>query len=169
MTWQLSEERPNARDSLMTFFGMEHQKDFSLEMSMSLPLAYALLRIEGGEFEMPRARREWSRLSWSVIVFLGLAAAVACASHPLSHDHDIGHPPLCTDSSGAVTLGNGKPTLSPDGGTWPLSPKSFFPILSLAAPSAELLPGLQEWPEALSERDTRTSVSPPMFLVILRQ
>ena len=118
---------------------------------------------------MSRARREWSRLSWSVIIFLGLAAAVACASHPLGHDHDRGHPPLCTDSSSSVTLGNGKPALSPDGGTWPLSLKSFFPIVSLALPSAGFLPGLQGWPEALSERDTRTSVSPPVFLVVLRQ
>jgi hypothetical protein len=118
---------------------------------------------------MLRARREWSRLSWSVIIFLGIAAAVACASHPLGHDHDLGHPPLCTDSSSAVTLGNSKPTLSPDGGIGPLSPKSFFPIVSLAVPSAGLLQGLQGWPEALSARDTRTSVSPRMFLVVLRQ
>jgi hypothetical protein len=118
---------------------------------------------------MLRARREWSRLSWSVIIFLGLAAAVACASHPLGHDHDLGHPPLCTDSSSAVTLGNGKPTLSLDGRTWPLSPKSFFPAVSLAVPSVALLPGLQVLRETLSQQDTRTSVSPPMFLVVLRQ
>src|SRR5687768_4741741 len=118
---------------------------------------------------MPHARREWLRFSWCLIIFLGLTAAVACASHPLSHDHDMGHPPLCTDRSSAVTLGNGKPTLSPDGGTWPLSPKSFFPPMLLAALSSQLLVGLQVWPEALSENDTRTSVSPPMFLVVLRQ
>jgi hypothetical protein len=118
---------------------------------------------------MPRARREWSRLSWSFIIFLGLAAAVACASHPLSHDHDVGHPPLCTDRSSAVTLGNGKPTLSPDGGIWPLSPKSLFPPMPLAALSSQFLAGLQVWSKALSESDTRTSVSPPMFLVVLRQ
>jgi hypothetical protein len=70
---------------------------------------------------MPRACRDWLRFSWSLIIFLGLAAAVACASHPLGHDHDAGHPPLCTDSSSAVTLGHGKPILSSDGGTWPLS------------------------------------------------
>ena len=118
---------------------------------------------------MPRACRDWLRFSWSLIILLGLAAAVACASHPLSHDHDAGHPPLCTDSSSAVTLGHGKPILSSDGGTWPLSPKSLLPIVSLAAPGAALFPGLQAWPEALSECDTRTSVSPPMFLVVLRQ
>jgi hypothetical protein len=118
---------------------------------------------------MPRAYREWSRLTWSVIIFLGLAAAVACASHPLGHDHDLGHPPLCTDSSSAVTLGHGKPTLFPDGETGPLSPKSFFPVVSLAAPSTALLPGLQVLRETLSQQDTRTSVSPPMFLVVLRQ
>jgi hypothetical protein len=117
---------------------------------------------------MSRARREWSRLSWGVIIFLGLAAAVACASHPLGHNHDLGHPPLCTDSSSAVTLGNGKPTLSPDGGMGPLSPKSFLPVVSLAAPSTALLPGLV-LRETLSRHDTRTSVSPPMFLVVLRQ
>ena len=118
---------------------------------------------------MPRARREWSRLSWSVIIFLGLAAALACASHPLSYDHDVGHPPLCTDASSAATLANGKPTLSPDGGTSPLSVKSLLPPVSPTAPSSELLLGLELWPEALSERDTRTSVSPPMFLVVLRR
>jgi hypothetical protein len=118
---------------------------------------------------MPRARREWSRLSWCLVIFLGLAAAVACASHPPSHDHDVGHPPLCTDTSSAVTLGNGKPTLSPGGGTWPLSPKSLVPPMPLAALSSQLLVGLQVWPEALSESDTRTSVSPAMFLVALRR
>ena len=118
---------------------------------------------------MLRAHREWSHLSWSVIIFLGLAAAVACASHPLGHDHDAGHPPLCTDSSSAATLGNGKPTLSPDGGIGPLSPKSFFPAVSVAVPSTALLPGLQVLRDTCSQQDTRTSVSPPMFLVVLRQ
>jgi hypothetical protein len=118
---------------------------------------------------MPRARRQWLRLSWCLMIFLGLAAAVACASHPPSHDHDVGHPPLCTDTDSPVTLGNGKPTLSPDGGTWPLSPKSLLPLVSLAVLSTHLLLGLQVWPEALSESDTRTSVSPPMFLIVLRQ
>ena len=118
---------------------------------------------------MSRARRAWSRLSWSVIIFLGLAAAVACASHPLAHDHDLGHPPLCTDSSSAVTLGNGKPTLSPGGGMGPLSPKSFLPVVSLTAPNVGLLPGLRVLRETLSRHDTRTSVSPPMFLVVLRR
>ena len=118
---------------------------------------------------MLRARREWSRLRWSVIIFLGIAAAVACASHPLDHDNDLGHPPLCTDSSSAVTLGNSKPTLSPDGGIGPLSPKSFFPVVSLIVPSEALLPGFQVLRETLSQQDTRTSVSPPMFLVVLRQ
>ena len=115
------------------------------------------------------ARREWLRFSWSVIIFLGMAAAVACASHPLGHDHDVGHPPLCTDSSSAATLGNGKPALSPDGATWPLSPKSLVPPVSLAALASQLPLGLQVWPEVLSEHDTRTSVSPPMLLVALRR
>jgi hypothetical protein len=118
---------------------------------------------------MLHARRGWSRLSWYLILLVGLAAAVACASHPPTHDHDVGHPPLCTDTSSAVTLGNGKPTLSPDGGTWPLSPKSLFPPMPLAALSSQFLAGLQVWSKALSESDTRTSVSPPMFLVVLRQ
>jgi hypothetical protein len=118
---------------------------------------------------MPRARREWIRLSWCFIIVLGLAAAIACASHPPGHDHHVGHPPLCTHTDSPVTLGTGKPTLSPDGGTWPLSSKSLFPPMFLAALSSELLTGLQVWPEVLSERDTRTSVSPPMFLVVLRQ
>ena len=118
---------------------------------------------------MSRVRGDWLRFSWSLIIFLGLAAAVACASHPPGHDHDAGHPPLCTDASSAATVGHGKPTLSPDGGTGPLSPKSFFPIAFLAVPSAALLPGLEGWPESVSERDTRTSVSPPIFLVVLRQ
>jgi len=118
---------------------------------------------------MSGTHREWSRLSWSVIIFLGLAAAVACASHPLGHDHDLGHPPLCTDSSSAVTLGNGKPPPSPDGGLWPLSLKSLLPGVSLAVLSSQFLLGLQLSQEALSQSDTRTSVSPPMFLVVLRQ
>jgi hypothetical protein len=116
---------------------------------------------------MQRARRDWSRLSWSLMIFLGLAAALACASHPPSHDHDVGHPPLCTDTSGAAILGSGKPILSTDGGTLPLSPKAPFPVVFLAALSTQLLLGLQVWPEVLSERDTRTSVSPPLFLVVL--
>jgi hypothetical protein len=118
---------------------------------------------------MRRTHREWSRLSWSVIIFLGLAAAVACASHPLGHDHDAGHPPLCTDSSSAVTVGNSKPTPSPDGGLWPLSLKSLLPGVSLAALSSQCLLGFELSQDALSQRDTRTSVSPPMLLVVLRQ
>jgi hypothetical protein len=118
---------------------------------------------------MPRARRHWSRLSWSLMIFLGLAAAVACASHPPSHDHNVGHPPLCTDTSSAATLGSGKPILSPDGGTFPLSPKSLFPIVFLAALSVHLIIGVPVLSEALSQTDTRTSVSPPLFLVVLRR
>jgi hypothetical protein len=119
---------------------------------------------------MQRSRRNRSRLSWSLwIIFLGLAAAVACASHPPSHDHDVGHPPLCTDTSNPATLGNDKPLLFPDGGTFPLFPKSSFPIVSLVSLSAQLLVGLLILPEALSQRDARTSVSPPMFLVVLRR
>jgi hypothetical protein len=118
---------------------------------------------------MQRARRDWSRLSWSLMIFLGLAAAVACASHPPSHDHDVGHPPLCTDTSIAATLGSGKPILSPDGRTLPLSPKPPFPIVFLAALSVYLIVGVLALSEALSQTDSRTSVSPPIFLVILRR
>jgi hypothetical protein len=118
---------------------------------------------------MPRARREWLRLSWCLILFLGLAAAISCASHPPGDDHHVGHPPLCTDTDSPITLGNGKPTLFPAGGTWPLSLQSFFPVVSLAVSSTALLPGLQVLRETLSRQDTRTSVSPPMFLVVLRQ
>jgi hypothetical protein len=118
---------------------------------------------------MPRTRQGWSRLSWCLILCLGLAAAVACASHPPGHDHDLGHPPLCTDTNSPVTLAQSKSGIVLDGGLLPLSPKSLSPIVSLAALSSELLPGLQVWPEALSQSDTRTSVSPPMFLVVLRR
>jgi hypothetical protein len=119
---------------------------------------------------MQGARRDWSRLSWSLwMIFLGVAAAVACASHPPSHDHDAGHPPLCTDTSTPATLAHDKPLLFPDGGMFPLSPKSLFPLGSLAALSGQLLVGLLVLPGALSQGDARTSISPPMLLVVLRQ
>jgi hypothetical protein len=119
---------------------------------------------------MHRSHRDWSRLSWSLwIILLGLAAAVACGSHPPTHDHDVGHPPLCTDTSSPATLGNDKPLLFPDGGTFPLFPKSSFPIASLVALSAQLLVGLLVLPEAVSQRDACMSVSPPIFLVALRR
>jgi hypothetical protein len=119
---------------------------------------------------MPRARQHWSRFNWSLwIIFLGLMAAVACASHPPIHDHDVGHPPLCTDTSGPAMLAHDRSTLFPDGGTFPLSPKSFFPLVSLAAPGAQIRLGLPVWPGDLSQNDTRMSLSPPMFLVVLRQ
>jgi hypothetical protein len=118
---------------------------------------------------MPRGRREWLRLSWCLIIVLGLAAAVACASHPPGHDQHVGHPPLCTDTDNPATLGYGKPTLSTDGGTRPLPLKSLFPAMLRSALGNELLIGLRVWLEVLSESDTRTSVSPPMFLVVLRQ
>jgi hypothetical protein len=121
---------------------------------------------------MLRARQGWSRLSWCLILVLALAAGVACASHPPGRDHghgrDAGHPPLCTDASSPVTLAQGKPSVF-DGGSLPLSPKSLTPAVSLAALSSLLLPGLQVSRETLSRRDTRTSVSPPMLLVVLRQ
>ena len=122
-------------------------------------------------FRMLRARQGWSRLSWCLILVLALAAAVACASHPPGRgdDHDAGHPPLCTDASSPVTLAQGKSGVFFDGGSFPLSPKSLTPIVYLAALSSLLLLRLQFSPEALSESDTRTSVSPPMFLVVLRQ
>jgi hypothetical protein len=119
---------------------------------------------------MPRARRQGSRFSWSLwIIFLGLTAAVACASHPPSHDHDVGHPPLCTDTSGPAMLAPDRSTLSPDGGTFPLSPKSLFPLVSVAGPGAPIRFGLPVWPRDLSQHDIRLSLSPPMFLVVLRQ
>jgi hypothetical protein len=119
---------------------------------------------------MPRTRRHRSRLSWSLwITFLGLTAAVACASHPPGHDHDVGHPPLCTDTSGPAMLAPDRSTRFPDGGTFPLSLKSLFPLVSLAAPGAQIPLGLPVWPGDLSQNDTRTSANPPMFLVVLRQ
>ena len=122
---------------------------------------------------MSRARRGWSRLSWCVVLMVGLAAAVACASHPPGHghadDHDVGHPPLCTDASTPVTLAQGKSNAFLDGGLWPLFSKSRMLIVSFGALSSLLLLDLQSSPETLSQGDTRTSVSPPMFLVVLRQ
>jgi hypothetical protein len=119
---------------------------------------------------MQRAARHWSRLSWSLwIIFLGLTEAVACASHPPSHDHDVGHPPLCTDASSPGMLAYDRSALFPDGRMFPLSLKSLFPLVSLAALSPQFLVGHLVWSEALSLSDTRTSVSPPMFLVVLRQ
>jgi hypothetical protein len=102
-------------------------------------------------------------------MFLGLTAAVACASHPPGHDHDVGHPPLCTDTSGPAMLAPDRSTLFPNGGTSPLSLKSLFPPVFLAAPSAQMPFGVPVWPWDLSQHDTRTSVSPPIFLVVLRQ
>jgi hypothetical protein len=119
---------------------------------------------------MPRARRDWSRLSWSLlIIVLGLAAAVACGSHPPSHDHDVGHPPLCTHTNNPATLAHAKPLVFLDGGTFPLSPKSLFPLVSLPALNAQVFVDLLVLPAALSQSDARKSVSPPMFLVVLRQ
>jgi hypothetical protein len=103
------------------------------------------------------------------MMFLGLTAAVACASHSPSHDHDVGHPPLCTDTSGTAMLAPDRSTLFPDGGTFPLSPKSPFPLVSLAAHGTQISLGLPVWPGDFSQNDTRTSISPPMFLVVLRQ
>jgi hypothetical protein len=122
---------------------------------------------------MLRARQGWSRLTWCLILVLALAAAVACASHPPGHDHghdhDVGHPPLCTDTNSPVTLAQGKSSVFLDGGSLPLSPKPLIPAVFLAALSSLLLLGLQVPAETLSQSDTRTSVSPPMFLVVLRQ
>jgi hypothetical protein len=119
---------------------------------------------------MPGARRPRSRFCWSLcLIFLGLAAAVACASHPPNHDHDVGHPPLCTDTSSPVTLAYDKSTLLSDGGILPLSLKSFFPVVFLAALSAQLLAGLLTCARAGSLSDAHTSVSPPVFLVVLRR
>jgi len=119
---------------------------------------------------MQRSRRYWSRLSWSLwIIFLGLAAAVACASHPPSHDHDVGHPPLCTDTNSPAMLAYDKPLVFPDGGMSPRPPKSFFPIVSLAALSAQLLMGLLVLREARSQSDARPSVCLPMFLMVLHR
>lgn len=130
---------------------------------------------------MRYARRSWSRLSWCIILLVGLTAAVACASHPPGHghgdspgeshgdDHDGRHPPLCTDASSPVALAQGKSSVFPDGGLWPLSSKSLFPVVFLAAFSSLYFLSLQVLPETFSQSDTRTSVSPPMFLVVLCQ
>lgn len=119
---------------------------------------------------MQRARRDWSRLSWNLwIIFLGVAAAVACASHPPNHDHDAAHPPLCADTNSPAALAHDKPTLFPNGGAFPLSPKSIFPLGSLMAFSGQPRLGLLELPGPLSQIDARTSVSPPTLLVVLRQ
>jgi hypothetical protein len=119
---------------------------------------------------MQRARRDRSRLSWSfLIIFLGLAAATVCASHPPTHDHDMGHPPLCTDTSSPAMLAHDKPVLFPNGGKFPLPSKSPFSQVSEVALSAQLLLGLLVLPQDLSQVDTRTPVSPAsMFLVVLR-
>jgi hypothetical protein len=122
---------------------------------------------------MSRACRGWSRLCWCVMLLVGLTAAIACASHPPGYGHadahDVGHPPLCTDASTPVTLAHGKSNVFPDGALWSLSAKSRIPIGALAAHSSVLLLGLQFLPEAPSRSDTRTAVSPPKFLVVLRQ
>jgi hypothetical protein len=122
---------------------------------------------------MPRACRGWSRLSWCVMLLVGLTAAVACASHPPGHrhsdDHNGRHPPLCTDASSPVTLAQGKSGVFLDGGSWPLSPKSLLSVVSLAVLSRLLLLDIQFSPAALSQSDARTSVRPPMLLVALRR
>lgn len=84
---------------------------------------------------MPRARRDWSRLSWSLF---------------------------------AISA-NAKPLVFLDGGTFPLSPKSLFPVASLPALSAQVFVGLLVLPAVVSHSDARKSVSPPMFLVVLRR
>jgi hypothetical protein len=119
---------------------------------------------------MPRAHRQGSHFRWSLwIIFLGLTAVVACASHPPGYDHDAGHPPLCPDTSGPAMLAHDRSTLFPDGGIFPLSLKSLFPLISLAAPGAQISLGLPTWPGDFSQHDTRRSVSPSIFLVVLRQ
>jgi hypothetical protein len=119
---------------------------------------------------MPRARPHRSPFRWSLwVMFLGLTAAVACASHPPGHDHDVGHPPLCPDTSATAMLAPDRSTLFLNGGTSFLFLRSLSPLVSLAAPGAPMPVGLPVWPGDLSQRDTRTSVSPPMFLVVLRR
>src|SRR5262245_57981704 len=111
---------------------------------------------------MPRGCRKWLRLSWCLVMILGLATAVACASHPPHHDQHVGHPPLCADADNPAILEYGKPTLSLDGGTRPLPSKLPLPTLFRAVPGGELLIGLQVCPEVLSPSDIRTCVGPPM-------
>ena len=119
---------------------------------------------------MHRACRDRSRLRWSLwMILLGVAAAVACASHPPSHDHDAAHPPLCADASSAVALARDKLTLLANGGASPLSPTSLFPLGSLATFSGLPLAGLLGLSAALPQGDARMSISPPMFLVVLRR
>jgi hypothetical protein len=116
---------------------------------------------------MSCVHRAWSRLGWSLLIFLGLAAAVACASHPSSHD--LGHPPLCTGTSNPAMLAHDKFTLFPMGGTFPFSLKSLYTRMPLAALSAQLFVDRLVWLEALSLSKTHTSRSPSTFLVVLRR
>jgi hypothetical protein len=118
---------------------------------------------------MPRVCRDWARLSCTIILVVGLAAAVACVSHPPghSHDHEGKHPPLCTDASNPVMLAHGKASGFLDGGSLSLFPKSLIPIMALVALNSLLFLALRFSPEALCQSDTRTSVSPPMFIVVL--
>jgi hypothetical protein len=119
---------------------------------------------------MQRARRDRPRLNWSLwIIFLGVVASAACAAHPPSHHHDAAHSPLCTDTSSSAALAPDKRLLFPDGGTFPLSPKSLFPLGSLVAPSGEPLLSFLELLGTLSQSDARTSASPPALLVVLRR
>jgi hypothetical protein len=103
------------------------------------------------------------------MLFLGLVAAVVCAAHPPSHDHDVAHPPLCMDTSSSTALAPQKRMIFPDGGTFPLSPKFLFPLGSLAAFSSQPLQSLLELLGPLSQSDAHTSVSPPTLLVVLRR
>jgi len=119
---------------------------------------------------MSCARRPWSRFCWSLcLIFLGLAAAVACASHPPNHDHDVGHPPLCTDTSSPVTLTHDKSALLSESGVIPLSLKAFLPVVFLAALGVQLLAGPFTCARAGSLSDVHTSVSLPRLLVVLRR
>jgi hypothetical protein len=124
---------------------------------------------------MPYVSRSWSRLSWCIILLVGLTAAVA--SHPPDHshgdhhqdDHDGRQPALCTDAGSPVALALGKSGVFPDGGLWPLSSKSLLFVVFVDAFSSLSLLSLQVLSDSLSQSDTRTSISPQMFLVALRQ
>jgi hypothetical protein len=118
---------------------------------------------------MPHACRGWARLSCTIILVVGLAAAAACVSHlpGHGHPHDGKHPPLCMDTSNPVTLTYGKSSGFLDGGSLSLFPKSLIPVMTLVALNSLFSVGMRFPPEPLSQSDTRTSVSPPMLLVVL--
>ena len=94
---------------------------------------------------MRHDHRHWSCILWSVwIIVLAVGTAVVCASHPPTHDHEVPHPPLCTDSHSPMVLGEGIPLLVADGGTFPLPATWLLPYAVPVGPSAHLT--ISPWP-----------------------